>query len=70
MKRQQIEKLKGQIEELKEEAKTTNELEEDRQLKKFEAEYDELSRMYDDKLEKIAISRNQQKDLEEKLKKA
>ena len=49
--------LKGKIAELDDQAKQTHELEEDRELKKLEAEYDELDRQYEEKTEKIAIAK-------------
>ena len=50
-----IAELKEKIEELKKQASMQHELEEDRVLRQKQDQYDELEKLYDEKLEKLAI---------------
>lgn len=68
-KQAQIMKLKVEIDALDDLAKQPIELQEEQELKQLDKKYEEMSRLYDEQMEKIAIAKAQQRDLEERQKK-
>jgi hypothetical protein len=62
-------KLKLEIDALDELSKQPIELQEEQELKQLDKKYEEMSRLYDEQMEKIAIAKAQQRDLEERQKK-
>ena len=68
-KQAQIMKLKVEIDALDELSKQPVELPEEQELKQLDKRHEEISRLYDEQMEKMAIAKAQQRELEDRQKK-